>query len=175
MLYCISPVLTLLPSSLWPVIIGLPSGLPMPRLSGSRWRKSPPCPGSPLSLARSRLISSLLLSLACPKERLAAPMVGPTTNLKLWTLGRPLACVISSWPDSRPIVVPPSLYRLWAKAVAKSFINNILGFLPNDWWETCRGPLRCGWLSVFLQFLNEEGLTLGDHSLVFSFDLTKSL
>ena len=64
----------------------------------------------------------------------------------------PKTPIASSLPDSRPIVILPSLYRLWAKVVAKAFINNILAFLPSELVGNVPRTSSV-WLAMFLQFL----------------------
>ena len=75
--------------------------------------------------------------------------------------------------QTRPITVLSAFYRLWAKIIAKKFLDHIRLWLP-DSIQGNRTQSSSRWLSAHLQLQVEKGLCDGNAFHILSLDLTKA-
>ena len=75
--------------------------------------------------------------------------------------------------QTRPITVLSAFYRLWAKIIAKKFLDHVSHWLP-DSIQGNRSQSSSKWLSSHLQLQVEKGLVGGSPFHLLSLDLTKA-
>ena len=75
--------------------------------------------------------------------------------------------------QTRPITVLSAFYRLWAKIIARKFLDHVRQWLP-DSVQGNRTQSSSRWLSSHLQLQVEKGLCDGSAFHILSLDLTKA-
>ena len=80
------------------------------------------------------------------------------------------SCTLS---QTRPIIVLPTLYRVWSRAVSQKWVKNIIPYLPSG----IQGNLpkaSSRWLASYIQMCCEASHFTGEDSAFLSLDLTKA-
>ena len=75
--------------------------------------------------------------------------------------------------QTRPITILSCLYRLWSKIMAKKFIDNVVGYLPEG-IQGNRPGASSKWIATYTQILSEYSMEEAENLSIISLDLTKA-